>query len=130
MTETDKLIASLPAGLDRAILRILSYHHGRDRAIGRRQLVNQIKLHGFDVGERQARACISQLRKTGTLICSAPGEDGGYYIPKDAGEFEEFVRTEYEAKIMDMRETLTAMKKAAEKTWGRYSPEKQIRLNL
>ncbi len=127
-TIVDDLITSLPAGLDRAILRILSFHVGRGRPIGRNALVRELRIMGFDVHERAARACISQMRKAGTLICSAPGDDGGYFLPANAEEFSDFVHQEYLAKITDMQETLAAMKKAAEKTWGRFSPEKQLPL--
>lgn len=124
----DIQISALPAGLDRAVLRVLSYHTGRANAIGRQALLMRLADHGFKVGERAARLCISQLRKSGSLICSAPGDDGGYYLPADAAEFEAFVHTEYEAKIIDMRETLSAMQKAAERTWGRLSPGRQSSL--
>lgn len=121
-------IAALPAGLDRAVLRILSYHVGRANAIGRQALLMRLGDHGFKVKERAARLCISQLRKAGSLICSAPGEDGGYYLPQDAAEFDDFVRLEYEAKIIDMRETLSAMQRSAERTWGRFAPDRQASL--
>lgn len=116
--DINELIASLPAGLDRAVLRVLSYHVGRKSAIGRSRLVGELLLLGFRVNERAARAQISQLRKAGNLICSAPGESGGYYLPADRAEYEEFKRQEYEAKIIDMHETLRAMDKAAERQWG------------
>jgi hypothetical protein len=123
--DVDELIKNLPAGLDRSILRILSFHVGCSNTIGRTALVAALRDHGYRVSERQARAQISQLRKAGHLICSAPGEDGGYYLPANDQEFDDFVRTEYLAKITDMQETLSAMKKAAEKQWGKYSPARQ-----
>ena len=118
----------LPAGLDRALLRTLSFHVGRERAILRSDLLQAISLLGFNVSERAMRAQISQLRKAGHLICSAPGENGGYYLPATPEEFDEFVQQEYRAKIVDMQETLSAMQKSAERTWGRYSPSRQLSL--
>jgi DNA-binding transcriptional regulator PaaX len=111
-------IDSLPAGLDRALLRILSYHSGRQNAIGRGELVANLRRHGFAVSERAMRAQISQLRKSGYLIGSAAGADGGYYLIQTAQEFDEFASMEYRAKIRDMSETLRAMQKAADSRWG------------
>lgn len=125
MSRVDEIIDELPAGLDRSILRILSFHQGRGRAIGRMDLVMALADAGYHTSERAVRAQISQLRKAGNLICSASGEDGGYYLPETADEFLDFVQQEYLAKITDMQETLAAMRKSAEHTWGRYSPIKQ-----
>jgi DNA-binding transcriptional regulator PaaX len=122
------MIDGLPAGLDRALLRILSYHSGRQNAIGRGELVANLRRHGFHVSERAMRAQISQLRKAGYLIGSAPGSDGGYYLIQSAQEFDEFVRMEYRAKIADMSETLRAMQKAADSRWGPAAPAQQTTL--
>lgn len=115
--DLNRLISSMPEGLDRALLRVLSFHQGRDAAIGRQALVTDLGRMGYHVSERAARAQISQLRKAGHVICSAPGEDGGYYLPTTAQEFEDFVSQEYLAKIRDMQETLAAMRHAARQIW-------------
>ena len=116
--DLDRFIDNLPEGLDRALLRILSFHQGRDAAIGRRDLVDDLATVGYKVSERAARAQISQLRKAGHVIGSAPGEDGGYYLCRTVDEFEDFVRQEYLAKISDMQESLAAMRKGAARLWG------------
>lgn len=121
--DVQALIDNLPAGLDRAILRTMSFHQGRECAISRSDLVSELWAVGFKVGERAARAQISQLRKAGYLICSAPGETGGYYLPADASEFDDFVQQEYRAKIVDMQETLSAMQSAARRQFGEYSQQ-------
>ncbi|HMN12791.1 MAG TPA: hypothetical protein PKD55_10755 [Bellilinea sp.] len=121
----DEIIASLPSGLDRAVLRILDFHKGREHAIGRADLVRDLAGMGYRVSERAAREQISLLRKAGSLICSAPGRDGGYWLAASREEYEDFKHQEYLAKINDMRETLAAMDQAAERTWGKYSPAKQ-----
>jgi hypothetical protein len=114
----DRLIKDMPVGLDRAVLRLLSFHTGRTFAIGRQELVLNMRLLGFDVHERLVRHCIRGLRRAGHLICSAPGEDGGYYMAWSLAEFEEFARHEFLAKIGDMSETLAAMRAAAKETFG------------
>ena len=52
------------------------------------------------------------------LICSAPGEDGGYYLAATREEFNEFCDRELHPKAMDMLETESAMKAAARRMWG------------
>ena len=48
---TDKiyaaLISEMPAGLDRAILRVLSFHIGKKKTIGRESLWPVIRMEGL-----------------------------------------------------------------------------------
>lgn len=116
-------IKNMPVGLDRAILRVLSYHRGREQAIGRSELVRQVAQLGCAATERQVREEIKQLRrgKNGQepcLICSAAGEDGGYYLANSRQEYEEFAQIEFVGKIADMSETLHAMEQAARRMFG------------
>jgi hypothetical protein len=127
-TVLDEMIKDMPAGLDRAILRVLSFHQGRKQAISRGRLVDDLARLGFEVNERVMRASINALRKAGHLICSTGGEGGGYYLPADWNELEEFIDRELHPRAMDLLEQEQALKASAEKQWGRYSPEKQISL--
>lgn len=68
--------------------------------------------------ERVVRQQIRQLRRAGHLIGSVAGLGGGYYLIKTPQEFHEFLQTEYQAKIIDMRKTADSMRKAAGKKWG------------
>lgn len=112
-------LASMPPGLDRAVLRVLNFHRGRERAIGRFPLLAEVKRMGFsETTERQLRLTIHELRRAGHLICSAPGEKGGYYLAATKEEFEAFIEAEYRAKIRDMSETVSAMSKAAADQFG------------
>lgn len=106
------------AQLGSAILYVLSWHQGRDRAIGRDDLVHSPEIRATGFGERVVRDTIRLLRRQGHLICSTPGVDGGYYLAADWEEFNEFARAEYQAKIADMAETLAAMKAEATRRWG------------
>lgn len=106
--------ATLSRGIDATILRVLTAHTGRQNAIGGRALMNELSQRvGGQVHERVIRDEIKQLRRQGYLICSAPGEDGGYYMAANKAEFEEFDRIEFGAKIADMNETRQALLKAA-----------------
>lgn len=114
----DQLLATMPPGLDRAILRIIAARPGRAQAIGRLELVNLVQSLGIHTHERQLREQIKLLRRAGHLIGSAPGEDGGYYLIVTMQEFREFDQAEFAAKITDMAETRAAMKDAARAAFG------------
>ena len=118
-TTFEVLISSMPDGLDRAILRTLSFHVGKKNAIGRSELV--VTLAGFHAHERQVRQCIHDLRREGHLICSTPGEDGGYYMAATLAEFDEFCERELHPKAIDMLETESAMKMSARQRFGEAS---------
>lgn len=117
-SQFEKIISSLPFGLDRALLRVLSFHEGRDNAIGRGEVVNALKSHGFDVHERQARQVIHDLRRDGHLICSAPGENGGYYMATSNHEVNDFIQREIHPKAMDLLETEKSIREAAKRKFG------------
>lgn len=112
------IVASLPMGADRCILRVLSFHVGRSRAVVKGELLQRVRDHGFDLGEREIRAAINQLRKDGHLICSVGGTGGGYYMAGTALELEEFLERELHSRAMDLLEQEKALRGAARKVWG------------
>lgn len=114
----DQIIRNMPPGLDRAILRILEFHRGKVAAVGGEELTRQVSSTGYPTDQRVVREAIKELRRAGHLICSMPGNAGGYYLALDAAEFDEFVTQEFEAKIADMAETLRAMRLAAREQFG------------
>lgn len=120
------MIADLPAGLDRAILRVLSYHVGRDQAISRQALVKELAAVGFDYrkDDRQLRLAISQLRKHSCPICSAGGIGGGYYLAENWNELNEYLKTEVHARAMDLLETEKAMRSGGVELFG--APKNQL----
>ena len=109
----------LPSGLDRALMLILSRHIGRAAAISRVQLCTALKE--YRITERQLREQIKLLRRSGRLIGSAPGVSGGYYLIVSLDEFNDFMQTEYLAKVKDMSETARAMTRTAQHQWGAES---------
>ncbi len=123
--DLQQMIDELPAGVERAMLRILNFHVGRESAISRSQLVNDLYSHGFQINERSARLVINQLRKQGIEICSTGGSDGGYWLAVNQDELEEYIQLEIDARINDLVAQARAMRSAAEKRGGRYSPAKQ-----
>jgi hypothetical protein len=107
-----------PSELEPAILSVMASHTGRQRAIGRSELLADLARMGHQVRERTVREAIKQLRRLGHLICSMPGVDGGYYLAQSMDEFEEFDRVELGAKIADMDQTRQAMRQAARRKFS------------
>jgi DNA-binding transcriptional regulator PaaX len=99
------------------INRIISAYSAA-KPISRTELVNKVKAYGYQTNERSVRDAIKYLRRAGSLICSAPGNNGGYYMARNMDEFNEFDQVEFGAKIADMAETRAAMKRAAVREFG------------
>lgn len=114
-------IGELPAGLDRALLRILSFHKGADNAISRIMLKGDCGRHGYHINERTMRAAINHLRKQGYPICSMGGENGGYYMATTRQELDDYIAREPQARINDFSEQIKAMRSA-------YPPDNQLRM--
>ena len=114
-------ISQMPAGLDRAILRILSFHEGSSNAISRFSLIMECASHGFPESDRQIRACINMLRKAGHPICSTGGEGGGYYMATSRAELDDYIMREPQARINDFSEQIKAMR-------SHYPQDNQLQL--
>lgn len=120
-------------GAPLSIVMVLSLVHQRvtqeflERATGYtdKPVSQALALHGFQVHEREARVCINQLRKEGVQICSTGGGDGGYWLAENLDELEEYLNNEPLARIKDLSDQVNAMRAAAQKRWGKYSPAKQ-----
>jgi hypothetical protein len=122
----------LPPDLNLAIMVLLSFHLGRKNPISRTDLC--AALHELNIHERRLRDQIRHLRRSGHLIGESRGssehpersgakskdlgEKGGYYLITTPEELDDFLRTEYLAKINDMQETVKEMTKAASQRWG------------
>ena len=71
----------IPSGLDKELLSILRrYGMGRQHALGRDYIVRHARIAYPGLRERVVRQSIHDLRRAGYLVCSAPGESGGYYL--------------------------------------------------
>lgn len=122
------LISNMPAGIERAMLRVISFHVGKDAAISKPQLLTELKRLGFPTNERSARLCIVDLRNNGHLICSSSGE-GGYFLAATMEEYSEFVGREYESRIRELAQTKAAMDAGA-KSLFHGAPEKAKQASL
>jgi hypothetical protein len=105
----DHLIATMPAGSERVVMRVLSFHIGLAQAVQKPDLLEACAAAGSKFSdERQLRLTIVKLRKAGYPICSSSGE-GGYFLAETLSEYREFRGREYITKIIDMRGTVDAM---------------------
>jgi len=107
---------SLPPDVNLAIMIVLSFHLGRGNLIPSTDLCAALRELG--INERQLHAQIDYLRHSGHLIGSVGGEGGGYYLITTQEELEDFLDSEYRARIDDMQQTMEAMLKAAIQRWG------------
>lgn len=116
-------ISQMPVGLDRAILRVLSFHKGVNNSIPRKKLIISLLNHGFDLrrDDRPMRACINRLRKQGEPICSSGGDNGGYYRAANRAELDDYIQREVQSKINDYAEQIKAMRNA-------FPPDNQLRM--
>jgi hypothetical protein len=106
------------AQVERTLLRVLSFHVGRQNVIGRPGLLAQLNRSGFDIDDRQLRLQINLLRKRGILICSAGGRNGGYWIAANHDEIDKFLNHEVRARIADLSEQDRAMSTSAREAFG------------
>ena len=125
MTHLEDVLTNLPPGLDSALLSILRFHIGRENAIPRSYLLEEIRRTGWAIGfsDRAMRAQINLLRKDGHLICSAGGRGGGYYLARNWSELEDYIGQELRPRAMDLLEQEKALKVGAKREWGENSTQ-------
>ena len=123
MTHLDDILASLPSGLDRALLSILRYHRGRGNALPRKDLLWTLKQDGWAVTDRAMRIQINLLKKQGRPICGASGIGGGYYLARNWKELLEYINTELHPRAMDLLEQEKALRLGAKREWGENSTQ-------
>lgn len=119
-----------PSLLLRTVLSILQARVGRLMAISRDKLLESTRsMPGFGgASDRQLRQCINQLRKDGWPVCSAGGEDGGYWMAANWEELDEYIERELHSRAMDMLAQEKALRASAEKRWGQYSRQFTLQL--
>jgi hypothetical protein len=118
-TVQEGLMANLPAGLERALRRVLDQRVGEESAISRADLLRQLGMLGFGfVDERTVRALINDLRKRGELICSRGGSGGGYWYAASREEMEAYLEHEIHPRAMDLLEQEKALRQAMDVRFG------------
>lgn len=120
MKDYETLLKAMPAGIDRAILRILTYHTGEAKLIRREDLLVWIKGQpGMEaIEDRQLREAIHELRLVGVRVChteiKTPTAKGrveitfGYFLAKTEEEYQAF-RLKYGSYARTIWQTIKAM---------------------
>lgn len=112
----EALITNMPAGIDRGIMNVLRFHVGKERAIQKGEILEDMKCMGYYCHERQFRERIHELRRQGWLIASLSAD--GYYLVANKIEYSEFRDSEFTARIDDLSITRSAMDTAAKQQFG------------
>ena len=112
----DKLIATMPQGLEKAVVQVLKYHVGKEQAIKKDAILADLKNMGYTPHERQFRDAVRNLRRDGWLVGSFSAD--GYFLIANKAEFDQFANTEIRPRIADLSETLSAMETAARQRFG------------
>ncbi|HSW63816.1 MAG TPA: hypothetical protein VLH56_11000 [Dissulfurispiraceae bacterium] len=109
----EKIIASMPAGLERKLLTVLSRHVGNKNRITRRDLVAAVfplaRLGARwkdSTEDRQVRRAISTLRDTWPILSDSG--DGGYWLGTEK-EIEVFI-VELESRRSRLAEKIRALR--------------------
>lgn len=134
MSEIDhkyrQIVISMDKGMGQMVFSILLDHVGKKKSILGSKLVYKLKQFFPDDNstdlQRKMRLAIADLRKQGYLIASAPGKLGGYWLPANRKEFDEFIRHEFIKKIEDMAITKNILVTAADKQLGLVYQERFI----
>jgi len=115
MTYQD-VIDTMPPGLDRAILRVLEYRVGKEKAITNQMMRIEVRQLGFNVSdERQIRLAIARLRKEGHLIGSG---DKGFWMISSLKEWHDVRDEKLLPLVTDVSETIRIMEAKAREVFG------------
>ena len=138
MKDYEQIIREMPAGVDRIVLRILSYHRGELNLIERDDLLSEVKSHpGMqDVEDRQMRDAIHELRNQGVRICHNERREAtngkvkivfGYYLASSEAEYSSF-REKYGSYARTIWQTIKSMdeKRPVVSSAGELEPPKEI----
>jgi len=113
--------------LDRSVLFILQFRKGRQNAIRRWDLVEQVfgadavaepTRNNNNVYDRQVRESIERWRSQGQHICNVG--DGGYFMASTRPEYEDFKKYYLGAAYRKLQIT-SMMDATADQRWG-HSP--------
>ncbi len=139
MKDYEQIIRDMPAGVDRTVLRILSFHRGELRLIERTDLLIEVQSQSGmeNVDDRQMRDAIHELRNLGVRVCHnerrATKPNGkieiifGYYLASSEAEYNEF-RLKYGSYARTIWQTIKAMdaRHAVVNDDGELEPPKEI----
>lgn len=112
--------------IDRQVLFQLNFHHGKDRAIPRWDLVRKVfgedavtgeTMNDDNPSDRATRNSIERLRHKGNHICNL-GDGKGYFIASTRAEYEQFKKY-YLGASWNKFENVNHMDISADTRWGK-----------
>jgi predicted DNA-binding transcriptional regulator YafY len=105
--------------IEKAVMRILSFHVGRSNVISGNRMWEELKAKGLKVTETKIfRDEINKLRKEGWPIGSTGGKNGGYWLCKDRIELHTVINNQFKPFENDLRTQRRAMLRAANLFYG------------
>jgi hypothetical protein len=108
-----------------ALIRVMMFHVGREKAIKRTELVDEINSQGIKADDRTIRLAISELRRQwGIPFAGTGGIRGGYWILKDQDEANSYMQVELHDRGISLLEQESAIRKG----FDRWYPNGQLRL--
>lgn len=112
-----QVLSEMSPGFEKAVLREIQWHKGKDHAISQDDLLSAIStddkqgtFFGKKVNKRQLRITINELRKMGWMIASSSGSGGsyGYYVPVTYDEYQEYKKFQM-SYALDIIETFRVL---------------------
>jgi hypothetical protein len=94
------------------------YFTGRSNAFSRDRLIGIVQRSYPTADEREIREALHELRRQGMPICSTGGIHSGYWRAADREELEEYLTREVHSRAVDLLETESILRRAADRTWG------------
>lgn len=105
--------------IEKAVMRILSFHVGREKVISGNRMWEELKAQGLKVSETKIfRDEINKLRKEGWPIGSTGGKNGGYWLCKDRIELRTVIDRQIKPFAKDLHEQERAMIRSANLFFG------------
>lgn len=117
----DKMLDDMPQSLERVILRILTFHIGKQNAIKNADILKEIHDAAFllNVSDKHAsrtvRSEMANLRKQGIMACYG---DSGYYLAANASELNEYQQRQLTSRIKDLSDQNMGLTKAGRELFG------------
>lgn len=111
----EKILATMPDGLERSLMNVLQHHVGNDKRISRAMLVRMIFNRPWSANcteDRQIREAISSLQKT-VPVLSDSGK-GGYYLASSADEIKLYAE-EIVSRARELEEKARWLRSLAER---------------
>lgn len=107
----DKIISSMPSGIERTIFVVLRFHVGKGSAIRIEEIARQALGKANDTTVRQAREAIEVLRKEYHVPIVSESGQAGRWIAADQSELDGCI-AEFAARRRNIDDVIDALRQA------------------